>query len=246
VEGVNFDFLIGDQDGMSWYDTDCTDPWWPEMRLIKDYLIEHDDTVFDCGGHQGCSAILFSDWAGPNGKVVVFEPNPSNLAILKTNCEINHLTNVTIKGEAVGANIGKATISVENSNSHIISEKTAKCVEVPMVTLDSYIDFLPDFIKLDVEGADIEVLKGAPQILATLPKLMIEIHNNSYANYGNKLEELFQLIDFTKYLVWVQWNYEKDILPWDFITINGKISGIERIQHGTHIFMLPKINKFKK
>lgn len=58
VEGVKFDFWICGNDARSWYDLQCTDPEWVEMRFVRDRLIEPGDVVFECGGHHGCTAIL--------------------------------------------------------------------------------------------------------------------------------------------------------------------------------------------
>jgi hypothetical protein len=58
VEGVVFDFWIGDRDGRDWYDLQCTDPVWVELRFIRDHLVGEGDVVLECGGHHGCTAVV--------------------------------------------------------------------------------------------------------------------------------------------------------------------------------------------
>src|ERR1041385_4462204 len=50
IEGVVFDFWIGDREGRQWYDLQCTDPDWLEMRFIRDHILSQGDVVFECGG----------------------------------------------------------------------------------------------------------------------------------------------------------------------------------------------------
>lgn len=240
VEGVDFDFYIGDQDGQDWYDTGATDPFWPEMRVFRDFLVEPGDIVFECGGHQGCTAILLSNWVGPTGKVITFEPNPKNVEILRKNLEINNIKNVTIVPKAVGQENDIIKISTENSNSRIDNSRVDNFVSVPQVYLDSFIQYKPTLLKLDVEGADVQVLWGAKKILATLPKIAIEVHTDSLYKFNDKLEDFFNLIDFSKYDAYVQWNYENEIKLWNFLGANGQILGLEKFKDGTHMFLRPK------
>lgn len=240
IEGISFDFYIGDQDGKDWYDTYCTDPYWTEMRIIRDYLIAPGDVVLECGGHQGCTAILLSNWVGPTGKVITFEPNPNNVEILKINLEINNIKNVSIEPKAVGNENGIIKLSTETSNSFINTDCIKNYIQVPIVELDNYAHYKPTFIKLDVEGADIQALRGAKNILKTLPKIAIEVHTDSLSRFNDKLEDFFCLIDFSKYDAYVQWNYEKEIKPWDFYSPDNQILGLEKFVQGTHIFLKPK------
>ena len=83
VEGVVFDFWIGDITGRQWYGT--TDSNWPEMRFIRDHLIHPGDVILECGAHHGCLTMVLSNWVGDKGKVVAFEPVPKNADILQKN-----------------------------------------------------------------------------------------------------------------------------------------------------------------
>ena len=212
VEGVAFDFWIGDRDGRDWYDIHCTDPEWTEMRFIRDHMICEGDVILECGGHHGCTAIVLSTWVGDGGKVITFEPLPKNCDIIQRNIDQNSLKNVTLKRKAVGAESGKITINDVSNSSVAMS---GKGVEVEMTCLDEYENLSPTFIKIDVEGFGEQVLRGAMRILKKRPKLAIEIHTEALYQYDSSVEELFRLIGIEDYELWIQWEDGKQPEKYD-------------------------------
>lgn len=227
VEGVVFDFWIGDRDGRDWYDLQCGDPVWLEMRFIKDHLIEQGDVVLECGGHHGCSAIILSHWVGAAGKVVTFEPSPANGDIIEKNIEQNGISNITLERKAVGAEQGMITIS-EASNSSVTP--SGEGLRAELTCLDEYEHLNPTFLKIDVEGFEMQVLQGAKQILSTRPKLAIEIHTEDLSQYGASVQDLFRLIDVKNYKLWIQWDDFKYPEEYDMST---------PIQKRVHLFGIP-------
>lgn len=204
VEGVAFDFFVGDLEGQQWYDIESTDPVWLEMRFLRDNLIKPGDVVFEAGAHHGCTTILLSRWVTDQGKVFAFEPHPGNGEIIRQNISLNKLSNVVLHGKAVGA--GEGTILMNSkSNSSVQQSHPRGGVSVEMTSLDKYAELKPSFLKIDVEGYEVEVLKGAKRILATKPKLAMEIHTGSLRGYGTSVEELLDLIPLQEYRVWIQW-----------------------------------------
>ncbi len=227
MEGVFFDFLIGDRTGRNWYDRVCiNNPVWREMRFVRDQLIQKGDVVLECGGHHGCSAILLSNWVGDSGKVVTFEPLQSNFEILEQNVRLNRLSNVIPKMEAAGAKAG--TITFDEASSGISS--TGKGVTVRVSRLDDYGYLNPTFLKIDVEGFELQVLQGAKAILSTRPKLEIEVHVELLHQYGASVEDLFRLIDIKSYKAWVQWKDDQE--PEEY---NMSIPITSRV----HLFLIP-------
>jgi len=106
-------------------------------------------------------------------KVVGFEPNPDNLALLRRNVEINHAS-VNVLPFALGAKAGKARLSPNGGVSRIIKEDG---IEVEMRTLDSFDLPGADLLKVDVEGYELEVFRGAKKTLEKFhPVIMIEMH----------------------------------------------------------------------
>lgn len=210
ANGIKFDFWIGDHIAKSWYEG----RWYSkELRYIRDHLIKPGDIVFDCGAHHGCMAILFSHWVEEKGKVIAFESLPRNADVIENNIKLNKLQNVVLERKAVGSKRGKIAITDE-SDSQVI-HRHGYGIEVEMTCLDEYSYLDPSFLKIDVEGYEIEVLKGAQHILKKKPKLAIEIHTESLERYNSSIEELFRLIDVEKYELWVQWHDDEEPVLYD-------------------------------
>lgn len=227
VEGVSFDFWIGDPDGRDWYDLQAGDPVWAEMRFIKDQMVKSGDIILEAGGHHGCTAIILSNWVGEKGKVVTFEPLPGNGDIIEKNINLNSLTNVTLERKAVGSENGSVYINTLSNSSVIKSEKGIK---VELTCLDDYIHLNPTFLKIDVEGFEIQVLQGSKKILATYPKLAIEIHTEDLPQFGGSIQDLFQLIEIQKYRWWIQWQDGQLPVEYDMKT---------PIEKRVHLFGIP-------
>lgn len=150
------------------------------MTFVKANLVRKGDTVIECGAHHGAGTILLSRWVGDNGKVIVLEPVPDNLAILRRNIEIDKLKNVIEVPKAAGNSSGHVIMS-RNSNAAVTTRRhgARSALEVECVTLDSIVRDLgvvPDLVKIDVEGYEYRVLEGCKSILASVPALFVEVH----------------------------------------------------------------------
>jgi FkbM family methyltransferase len=229
VEGVLFDFWIGDPAGRDWYDLQCTDPAWPELKFLKDNMIQPGDVILECGAHHGCSAIVLSHWVGDQGKVIAFEPLPANAEIIRKNLEMNGIENVTLEAKAVGATSGKKVRINQASNSSVTAFDQG--IEVELTCLDEYEHANPTFLKLDVEGFEAEVLRGAQRILRNRPKLAIEVHTEELPKYGTSVQGVLSLIDLQSYEWWIQWDDDRDPEPY---------SPTIPITRRVHLFGIPR------
>ncbi|MEO8887068.1 MAG: FkbM family methyltransferase [Mucilaginibacter sp.] len=206
--GTDFKFYVANLDAQDWYldetsiSSDTMEWMWPEMEFIKNNICKPGDMVLECGGHHGLTAVVISKWIG-NGQLYTFEPNPDNLAIIKKNVEINDVKNITVVPDAVGAEDGEIWVTNSSSNSYILKGNEHNGIKVPVVKLDDYAHLNPTVIKIDVEGFELEVLKGACQILKTLPRLAIEMHPVMINRYGGTVSELINLLD-PAYELWIQ------------------------------------------
>ncbi|MGH7267355.1 MAG: FkbM family methyltransferase, partial [Candidatus Rokuibacteriota bacterium] len=227
VEGLTFDLWVGDADGRDWYDLHCTDPDWPEMRFIRDHLVQPGDVVFECGAHHGCTTVMLSRWVGDGGAVVAFEPVPANCAIIEKTLALNAITNVTLERKAVGATAG--TVRIDGiSNSSVLP--SGRGIATPQVRLDDYAARNPTLLKLDVEGYEVEVLKGARNVLRTRPKLAIEVHAEQLTRFASSVDELLGSIDMDAYRWWVQWTDQEPAREYD---------GTPPITTRVHLFGVP-------
>lgn len=227
-EGVAFSFWIADPCAKRWYDRRGEGDAWLEMAFIRDHVIRPGDVVFDCGAHHGYASILFSRWVGEGGTVYAFEPAPSNVAVIEKNVQLNALNNVKIELSALGAKAGTALLSKE-SNAQI--RPGSGGIDVPVVPIDDYEHLNPTVLKIDVEGFELEVMRGARQVLARMPRLAIEIHPEALSGYGGSVEELFESIDVDAYKFWVQWRDDEIPKPYFFD---------EPIASRVHCFAIPK------
>jgi hypothetical protein len=141
---------------------------------------------------------------------------------------------------AVGEEKGRLNLSMLNSNSFLTKEKGPLSIPVDVIELDSLLEIKPNFIKLDVEGADVLALRGAKKILKTYPKLSIEVHKDSLVSFSTSLDELLSLVDFDAYDCWVQWNYEANIERWQYENNESLLADGKKMVTGTHIFAKPK------
>lgn len=141
---------------------------------VKKFLTERFQTgaVFvDVGANVGAYSLR----AALSGmEVYAFEPNPRNIKLLTRNAELNHLT-LELADCALGAEEGTAHLTPNGAVSRITESGE---LEVPVHTLDSYELPAVDLVKVDVEGYELEVLRGAQKTLErSHPAMMVEMHH---------------------------------------------------------------------
>ncbi|MDY9922943.1 FkbM family methyltransferase [Methanobacterium sp.] len=150
---------------------------WPygESLPIKGYLnefpIKNGQIVIDGGAYQGVFTLIASQLVGDEGKVVAFEPDKENYEKLLENIKLNNIKNViTLK-----RGLWKEDTFLEFNNTHndsssfICDKNSVNTIEVAVVSLDEELKRLNlnkiDFIKLDVEGSELEVIEGSENLL---------------------------------------------------------------------------------
>jgi FkbM family methyltransferase len=173
------------------------------MMTVHEFdIIEHDfspkegDIVIDVGAHIGPYTLKASKRVGLNGKVVAIEADPENFDILNRNIQLNKLTNVIALNYAAYSKEDKIKLFLPGKGEELSYTKfntvmtdragnEKKYVEVKANTLDYLLQSSGikheqvNWIKIDVEGAEFDVLKGAKNILSKSKdiSLLIEIHN---------------------------------------------------------------------
>jgi FkbM family methyltransferase len=149
-------------------------------KKIYEKLIRPGFTVVEIGANLGLFSLLFSRLVGPQGKVFAFEPDKTLFLALQENCRRNPANNVTCYNYALGAKAETRTLyhSRVNSGDNRLapSDRPDWFYEVAVTTrtLDSFLADTPiDFIKIDVQGWELEVLKGMTEICAKCPAIGI-------------------------------------------------------------------------
>ena len=143
------------------------------------YRVQNGDVVIDVGASIGLFTLRAANEAGKAGQVVAIEPEPKNLALLRHNVHSHGLTNVKIVGKACGRYKARVPLYLHPGHDlHSLFKVSGNAIEVEMDSLDNMVSDLAlghvDFIKIDAEGAELEVLKGAEKIL-NLPNIRLAI-----------------------------------------------------------------------
>ena len=143
------------------------------------------DIVFDIGAHAGYFSLLFSRLVGKAGKVFAFEPLPGNIQFLKKHLDLNKCMNVELIEAAVSEKSGRSRFMIgqDSFSGHLV--KSGEQGEGHFINIIALNDFVRqrsldrvDFIKIDVEGAELDVLVGARPILKHMqPTLFISLHS---------------------------------------------------------------------
>jgi len=156
-------------------------------------------TVMDVGANLGLYSLLISRAVGPSGKVYAFEPVPEIFARLKEHITLNNATNVIPVPIALSDEKGTAKMSVKGGGSSLFRRVSDEFVEVQVERLDDFVEREKiervDAIKIDVEGAELRVIRGADKtIRRDKPILMVEIQAATLQAAGTTPEELFETI----------------------------------------------------
>ena len=154
-----------------------------ETNFVKD-SVNKGDIVIDIGANIGYYTLMFAKLVGDTGKIYSFEPDPRNFLILEKNIQINGYNNIILEKKAVSNKLGKSILYVNENSAGSSMHKPNNVVnqiDVDLITLDNYFEvnsITPDFIKIDIEGYELNALKGMESILQSSDKTKIMIEYN--------------------------------------------------------------------
>jgi FkbM family methyltransferase len=169
------------------YAVDCALDVFVREVYERFYRLREGDVVIDVGAHVGMFTVKAAMSVGERGKVVAIEPVEENLRLLRKNVELHKLNNVVIIGRACSRERGRAKlVKSELSGTHQLRavskepEFPVSEVEVEVTTIDDVCRNLGllriDFLKIDVEGAELKVLRGAEEGLKVTRNIAMELH----------------------------------------------------------------------
>lgn len=151
----------------------------PEKHYAYKLFIKDNDVVFDIGANTGMHSYFFSR-AFKKTKVYAFEPLPANADYIRDSIHLNKIDNIELINAAVGAKAGEIYFNAGSNNSQGFITDKETALMVKMESLDHFIEtrqVSPDFIKIDVEGAESLVLEGFKNYIdKLLPVMIIESH----------------------------------------------------------------------
>lgn len=204
-DGLAFDARMSD-DG-SWVDVFFLQYEPPSLAPVIEAFLGRGSTFVDVGANVG----VYTGWAsrcvGDGGRVIAFEPVPATRAHLEYVVSLNSLDNVRVVPKALGDGPGTVTLWVVPNASGLSSAvapadgSSARPVEVPMSTLDDELSTAggssPALVKIDVEGYEMAVLRGAVRTLGADdgPAVLFETSGDHLARAGVRFADVPRWFD---------------------------------------------------
>jgi FkbM family methyltransferase len=174
-----------------------------ENEIMEYFNPNEGDTVIDVGAHIGLYTLIAAKRVGSSGKVIAIEPDPDNFKILKKNILLNQLSNVEALECAVYSTKEKLKLflpelergrTIFNTVMQDRAGISNNFLEVEANTLDNILNEnniqRVNWIKIDVEGAELEVLKGAVNTLSSNKNITLVIEIHGMENYIQMIEYL--------------------------------------------------------
>jgi FkbM family methyltransferase len=171
--------------------------------FVLSKLLRAGDTFVDVGANIGLMTVHAARIVGPKGRVVAFEPNPSTCDLLKFNVDLNRLTQVQVLPYAVGSQRGEATIFTDPGRNRgraslIQPEGGMAASKVEVVRLADQLKGMGPvrLIKMDIEGYELEAVKGMGTMLQgpDRPMLMIECSSDRENSHGQGTLAIFEYL----------------------------------------------------
>lgn len=160
---------------------------------VQDVLIKHlrpAMVLYDLGANVGMFSLIAARIVGPQGHVYSFEPDSTVSARLRRNIARNLLSNLTVVEAGAWSSSRKLgfvsadAASPDRGTGRFVDGQTGQSVMLDCISLDDFVEShpAPDAIKCDVEGAEVEVLRGAENLIGTyLPWIVAEMHSAASA-----------------------------------------------------------------
>lgn len=181
----------------------------PRSIAFAAELLEPNMVAFDVGANIGYYSLIFATLVGKGGQVHAFEPTPALAERIRLNLALNGLTQVKVNQVAVSHVIGSASlhISLEDPEANSLFQLETGTPEIAVTTntLDAYVsDVGPsriDLIKIDCEGSELNVLRGAQTLLARDdgPILLLECNSASLVACGATVLDLWRYLRDVSY-----------------------------------------------
>ncbi|HEY9769101.1 MAG TPA: FkbM family methyltransferase [Coleofasciculaceae cyanobacterium] len=205
----------------------------PELALgtyeipIQNIFAQHlqaGDVFYDIGANVGFFSIIAAKLVGNTGKVYAFEPGEGNANSIRHNARLNDFNQIEVIEKAVSNTSGEGQLLLAKySGGHALATADAPPdlageVTIDLVSIDDLIAqnriTPPNFVKVDVEGAELDVLKGMSETIKTYqPTIIYEVDDSDRAGYERKYRELADFLESLNYQV-TQIENSYDTIDW--------------------------------
>lgn len=201
IEGMRF---TGFPSFSSFYGASKHKPGIAEVNFLRRAL-PGSQFVVDAGANFGVMSALFSQ-IEKESTIIALEPAPETILSLKHNLEINNIHNVMVEPACLGKDVGFTDFIVgTDPATNRMGGHEDNSIRVPTESIDNILSKHPfdriDFLKIDIEGAEIEALQGAANTFQAklIGRGIIEVCPENLANFGNSLNELFDFFNEYNY-----------------------------------------------
>lgn len=186
-------------------------------------LVGSGDVCMDVGAEYGLYSVPLARLVGARGRVVAAEPTPNLVQRLRFTARMLGVRTLTVAPVALGAQSGRGELSVPrrwnlpvHGRSYLthgslhqgpnVEFSSAATIPVRMQTLDGLCEELCvnhlDFLKVDVEGAELAILDGAEMVWRNRPTIMLEVEDRHLGRYGKSAADVFNLLSDRKYAIY--------------------------------------------
>ncbi len=144
--------------------------------------VQENDIAYDVGAHVGYFSVLMGDIVGSGGRVIAFEPRGLNLGYLQRHVSVNNCDNIKIVSKALGDHSGHAKLETRTgSGTGYVSDTGDEDIEI--TSIDELVESgalpPPTFLKIDVEGGEMAVLRGARKVIESQrPRMILATHGD--------------------------------------------------------------------
>ena len=197
--------------------------------FVKQYYYFNPDSInpviYDCGANVGTSCLFFKEFY-PSAKIKAFEPDPSISLLLKNNLNSNSIDDVEIISKAVWVDNNGIEFGAEGSDTGSIFS-TKNQIRVESVRLKDLLEEETevDLLKLDIEGAEVEVIEDCNESLLKVKNIFIEYH--SFKDKEQDLDKILKILSQNHFRYYVN-SEQKKFAP--FINRNESVTPLMDLQ----------------
>ncbi|MCB9772386.1 MAG: FkbM family methyltransferase [Candidatus Omnitrophica bacterium] len=175
--------------------TDCASFIWQFREIFFEQIYKFNSqrtnpVIYDCGANIGTSCLYFKQLY-PQAKIYAFEADPKIYNYLQNNLKNNGITGVELSQKAVWSSNGKINFGSDGADGGAIDQKGKTAIEVDTIRLKELFDKEEyiDFLKMDIEGAEVEVMSDCAHSLSKIENIFIEFHS-----WNHKKQQLGELL----------------------------------------------------
>jgi FkbM family methyltransferase len=190
----------------------------PNEFVFLQAVLKPGMVFFDGGANDGLYSLYASRRVGPDGVVMAVEPSGREYERLKANLELNRLADIRTLRVALGKERGSGTLAIaeeghegQNTLGVRVSNPTVETTRHEAVSIETIDELVSreglqrlDFLKLDVEGSEVDALEGARSTIARFrPLMLLEAEDERLASQSRTKDDLVRLVTELAYELWV-------------------------------------------